>query len=222
MSATSARINLMLISALLLALFGVAAAGRPGVRAPLQAANDRKPAPDFELQDSSGKITRLKDYHGKVLLLDFWATWCAGCKKETPWFAEFQRIYDAKRFAVVGISLDDGGWKVLKPFLSGTQIPYRILLGDDATAQRYGITNLPDTFLIDRQGRVAAVYRAGLVDKDDVESNISGSDIPERLFGATVTVTWERFGTGTGLAAARVPTGPRLREMHQSDLPGRF
>ena len=73
MSATSARINLMLISVLLLALFGVAAADRPGVRAPLQAANDRKPAPDFELQDSSGKITRLKDYHGKVLLLDFWA-----------------------------------------------------------------------------------------------------------------------------------------------------
>lgn len=173
MSVMSARINLVLISALLLALFGVAAAAdQRGVRAPLQAANDRKPAPDFELQDSSGKITRLKDYHGKVLLLDFWATWCTGCKKEIPWFAEFQKIYDAKGFAVVGISLDEGGWKVLKPFLSGTQIPYRILLGDDTTAQRYGITNMPDTFLIDRHGRVAAVYRAGLVDKDDAEANI--------------------------------------------------
>jgi len=172
MSATSARINLMLISVLLLALFGVAAADRPGVRAPLQAANDRKPAPDFELLDSSGKTTRLKDYHGKVLLLDFWATWCTGCKRQIPWFAEFQKIYHAKGFAVVGISLDDGGWKVLKPFLSGTQIPYRILLGDDTTAQRYGITNMPETFLIDRYGRIAAVYRAGLVDKDDVEANV--------------------------------------------------
>ena len=92
-------------------------------------------------------------------------------KGKSPGLRNFQKIYDAKGFAVVGISLDDGGWKVLKPFLSGTQIPYRILLGDDATAQRYGITNLPDTFLIDRQGRVAAVY-TGLVDKDEVEANV--------------------------------------------------
>lgn len=172
MSATSARINLIFISALLLASFGAASADRPSVHAPLQAANDRKPAPDFELQDSSGKIAQLKDYHGKVLLLDFWATWCAGSKKQIPWFAEFQKIYGANGFAVVGISMDDGGWKVLKPFLSGTQIPYRILLGDDTTAQRYGITNMPETFLIDRNGRVAAIYRAGLVDEDDVEANI--------------------------------------------------
>jgi len=68
--------------------------------------------------------------------------------------------------------LDEGGWKVLKPFLADTNVPYPILLGDDATAQRYGIKNLPDTFIIDRQGRVAAVYWAGLVDKDDVAANI--------------------------------------------------
>ena len=85
--------------------------------------------------------------------------------------AEKVLLQSEKGFAVVGISLDDGGWKVLKPFLSGTQIPYRMLLGDDTTAQRYGITNMPDTFLIDRYGRVAAVY-TGLVDKDDVEANV--------------------------------------------------
>jgi len=59
-------------------------------------------------------------------------------------------------------SLDEGGWEVRKPFLVKTHIPYRMLLGDDATAQRYGIRNMPDTFLIDRQGRVAAAYLAGL------------------------------------------------------------
>ena len=74
--------------------------------------------------------------------------------------------------AVVGVSMDEGGWKVLRPFLSETHVPYRMLLGDDSTAQRYGIHSLPDTFLIDRQRRVASAYIAGLVDRDDIEANI--------------------------------------------------
>ena len=73
---------------------------------------------------------------------------------------------------MIGVSLDEGGWKVLNPFLADAKIPYRMLLGDDPLARRYGIQNLPDTFLIDRQGRVAAAYRAGIVDKDDVDTNI--------------------------------------------------
>src|SRR5262249_22230403 len=85
---------------------------------------------------------------------------------------KFQRKYGAKGFAVVGVSLDESGWRALKPFLAETEVPYTMLLGDDATAQRYGIKNLPDTFLIDRKGRVAAAYKAGLVDKDDVEANL--------------------------------------------------
>jgi peroxiredoxin len=81
-------------------------------------------------------------------------------------------MYGMRNLAIVGVSMDEGGWNVVKPFLAETHVPYRILLGDDATAQRYGIQNLPDTFLIDRQGRVAAAYTAGLVDKSDVEANI--------------------------------------------------
>ena len=134
--------------------------------------NERKSAPGFALQDATGKTVKIEDYRGKVVLLDFWATWCTGCKKEIPWFSEFQRTYGAKGFAVVGVSLDEGGWNVLKPFLDETKAPYRMLLGDEPTAQRYGIKSLPDTFLIDRKGRVAAAYMAGLVDKDDVETNI--------------------------------------------------
>ena len=60
----------------------------------------------------------------------------------------------------------------MKPFLAKTPVPYQVLLGDEPTARRYGIENLPDTFLIDKRGRVAAVYRAALVDKDDIEANI--------------------------------------------------
>ena len=68
--------------------------------------------------------------------------------------------------------MDDEGWKVLKPFLHDHPVPYRILLANPETAKQFGITNMPDTFLIDQDGRIAAAYRAGLVDKDDVEANI--------------------------------------------------
>jgi cytochrome c biogenesis protein CcmG/thiol:disulfide interchange protein DsbE len=148
------------------------AANQPRARAVLQPAKARKPAPDFALRDASGATAKLADYRGKVVLLDFWATWCGGCKEEIPWFSEFQRTYGGKDFAVVGVSLDDGGWDVVKPFLASTNIPYRILLGNDSIAQNYGIQSMPDTFLIDRQGRVAAAYTTGVVDKADVEANI--------------------------------------------------
>src|SRR5437879_3423586 len=167
MKAVSIRIAMLTIMA------AASAVAQSTVRAALQPALERKPAADFALRDVAGKTAKLKQYRGKVVLLDFWATWCTGCKQEIPWFVEFQRKFGAKRFAVVGVSLDEGGWNVLKPFLAKTRVPYRMLLGDDATAQRYGIQNMPDTFLIDRHGRVAAAYIAGLVDKDNVETNIN-------------------------------------------------
>lgn len=161
---------LLRASALLLTLAGIATTAN--LRAVLQPTNERKAAPQFALKDISGKTIELKNYHGKVVLLDFWATWCTGCKMEIPWFSEFQRTYSAKGFVVVGVSMDEGGWRVLKPFLAETQVTYPILLGDSPTARRFGIQGMPDTFLIDRQGRVAAAYLASLVERDDVEVNI--------------------------------------------------
>jgi peroxiredoxin len=159
-------------SVLLLALAGILiAADQPRVRAILQPANERRLAPEFALKDSSDNTVNLKDYRGKVILLDFWATWCHGCKEEIPWFSEFERKYSAKGFTVVGVSMDDDGWKVVTPFIQKAEVPYRIVLGDDATATKYKIQNMPDAFLIDREGRIAATY-VGLVDKDDVEANI--------------------------------------------------
>ncbi len=167
------RLNLVRAAALLVAVACAAtAADQPAGRAVLEPAKERKAAPEFALQDSSGKTMRLKNYRGKVVLLDFWATWCHGCVKEIPWFSEFEKTYGAKGLAVVGVSMDEGGWKIVKPFLAENRVPYRILLGNDATAKGFGIEGLPDTFLIDRKGRVAAAYRAMLVDKNDVEANI--------------------------------------------------
>jgi peroxiredoxin len=169
----SIGVYLVRASALLLTLAGMyETAAQPSLRAILQPANARKAAPQFALKDSSGSTIRLSDYRGKVILVDFWATWCTGCKKEIPWFSEFQRRYGAQDLVVVGVSMDEGGWTVVKPFLAEHHVPYRMLVGDDRTAQQYGIREMPDTFLIDRQGRVAAAYIGGLVDKDDIEANI--------------------------------------------------
>jgi peroxiredoxin len=147
------------------------AADQPGVRTVLSPVNQRKPAPDFAFEDASGKTVSLTKLRGQVVVLDFWATWCHGCKEEIPWFSEFQTKYAAQGLAVVGVSLDERGWKDVKPFLAGHDIPYRIVVGDDPLAKRYAIENMPDTFLIDRKGNVAAVYR-GLVDRNDIETNI--------------------------------------------------
>jgi peroxiredoxin len=162
----------LLGAALFLTLVSVGTAvTQTNVRAAVQPADLRKPAPEFVLKDSSGKTVSLKDYRGKVVLLDFWATWCHGCKLEIPWFSEFGRKYAAQGLSVVGVSLDSDGWKVVEPFIKTAKVPYQIVLGDDATAKTYSIENMPDTFLIDRQGRIAAAY-TGLVDKDNVETNL--------------------------------------------------
>jgi cytochrome c biogenesis protein CcmG/thiol:disulfide interchange protein DsbE len=161
------------IALLTLASLATAAAQNNTISAPLQPAAERKPAAPFTLRDLAAKTANLRQYRGKVVLLDFWATWCTGCKQEIPWFAAFQKKFGTQRFAVVGVSLDDGGWDVLRPFLTQHPVPYRMLLGDQTTAHAYGIENMPNTFLIDRKGRVAAAYIAGLVDRDNVRANLT-------------------------------------------------
>lgn len=133
---------------------------------------DRKKAPDFALKDASGKIVHLSDYKGKVVLLDFWATWCGPCNIEIPWFEDFQRKYKDRGFEVLGVSMDDEGWKVVTPFIAEKQINYRTLQGDDMTADQYGgLEALPTTFVIDRNGRIASVH-VGLSGKKEFEDAI--------------------------------------------------
>ncbi len=85
-----------------------------------------KPAPDFALKDRDGATVHLSDYKGKVVMLDFWATWCGPCKIEIPWFMEFEQQYKDKGFAVLGVSMDEGGWDDVKPYIERTenQLPH--------------------------------------------------------------------------------------------------
>jgi peroxiredoxin len=137
------------------------------VKAAVKAEQDRKPAPDFTLKDADGKAVKLSDYKGKVVLLNFWATWCGPCKIEIPWFMDFEQAYKDKNFAVLGVSLDEDGWDAVKPYIQQKKINYRVMIGTEQIAQLYGeVDSLPTTFMIDREGRVAAVH-IGLVSKSD-------------------------------------------------------
>lgn len=142
------------------------------IQKPLKAAGVRQEAPDFDLKDVDGKAVRLSDYRGKVVLLDFWATWCGPCKMEIPWFMEFERKYKDRGFAVLGLSMDDDGWQSVKPFIKEMGMNYRVMIADDRTGDLYGgIEALPTAFLIDRQGRIA-VQHVGVSSRRDFEDGI--------------------------------------------------
>jgi peroxiredoxin len=136
-------------------------------------AKSRKPAPAFTLKDANGQSVQLADYRGKVVVLNFWATWCGPCGIEIPWFVAFEQQYKAQGFAVLGVSMDEDGWQAVKPFLSEHKINYRVLLGNDSVSQLYGgLDALPTTFVIDREGNVAFPPHIGLISKNDYVNEI--------------------------------------------------
>lgn len=137
--------------------------------------SNRKLAPDFTLTDANGQSVKLSDYRGKVVLLNFWATWCGPCQIEIPWFIEFEQQFKSKGFEVVGVSMDEDGWKAVRPYIAERKINYRILLGDETVSQLYGgLDALPTTFLVDRDGKFAFSPHIGLAGKNEYLSEIQG------------------------------------------------
>jgi cytochrome c biogenesis protein CcmG/thiol:disulfide interchange protein DsbE len=131
-------------------------------------------APDFTLNDASGKPVTLSDFRGKVVLLNFWATWCAPCRIEIPWFNEFQKTYGGGDFVVLGVSLDEDGWKSVKPYMDQKGMSYRVMIGNDDIARSYGgVDSLPTTLIIDRSGRIAVTH-IGLCNRSEYEAAAKG------------------------------------------------
>jgi peroxiredoxin len=162
----------LVLAAVIVAAPGCSSSSRAARAASLKSEKERKSAPEFALKDANGHTVHLSDYKGKVILLDFWATWCGPCKIEIPWFKDFERENKDKGFAVLGVAMDQDGWDVVKPFAHQLGINYRIVMGDDSIAELYGgVEALPTTFLIDREGRIAAVH-VGLTSKRDFEDGI--------------------------------------------------
>jgi peroxiredoxin len=132
----------------------------------------RTPAPDWELADLNGKPVKFSDFHGKVLILDFWATWCVACRLEIPHFVDLQRKYGDKGLTVIGISLDEQSPEVVKKFVRQFGVTYPIVIGNQKVADAYGgIDAIPTTFVIDRQGRIVNQHM-GYDDKAAFEKDI--------------------------------------------------
>jgi peroxiredoxin len=137
----------------------------------LKPPSGRRLAPDFNLEDASGKDVKLPDLKGKVVLVNFWATWCEGCQVEIPWFVEFQKEYASRGFVVVGISMDDDGWKSVKPWIKEKKVNYPIVIGNEGLGKQYGLEGMPLTALVDREGRIADVHH-GIVEKTATQQKI--------------------------------------------------
>jgi cytochrome c biogenesis protein CcmG/thiol:disulfide interchange protein DsbE len=162
-----------IVAASLLVTLGGCGYSPEKVRADVKPEDKRKPAPDFTLKDATGKPVKLSEYKGKVVLLNFWATWCGPCKLEIPWFIDFEKQYKDQGFSVLGVAMDDEGWQVVRPYIEEKKVNYRVLMGDDMTAQQYGgVDSLPTTYIIDREGRIASIH-VGLVSKSDYQNEIS-------------------------------------------------
>lgn len=130
-----------------------------------------KTAPEFVRTDLAGRRIDLKDYRGKVVLLNFWATWCAGCQVELPKFAQWQKEYGAAGLQIVGVSMDDGVAPVRKT-VRRLNLDFPVVIGDAHLGDAYGgVLGLPVTFLLDRDGRIVAEIK-GEADLAALESQV--------------------------------------------------
>ena len=140
-----------------------------------------KPAPDLTLKDLGGKDLSLAQYKGKVVLVNFWATWCEPCQIEIPWLIEMQQKYADKGFTVLGIAMDEEGASVVTPWVnkkrfdvngSQSQMNYPIVIGDDAAADKFGgLLGYPTSVLINRDGKVVKRI-TGIISYDEISKSI--------------------------------------------------
>ena len=129
-------------------------------------------APELSLIDLSGQKLELSSYRGKVVLLDFWATWCGPCRTEIPRFVDLQNKYRDQGLQVIGISLDDDP-KPVRGFYQQFKMNYPVAIGDANLAERYGgMLGLPVNFVIDREGRIHTKH-LGEVDISQIEQEIN-------------------------------------------------
>ena len=128
-------------------------------------------ASDFTLQDMNGRTVKLSEYRGKVVLIDFWATWCPPCRAEIPHIEKIHNAYKDKGLVVLAISIDQGDWDLVKSFLKSYGVTYTVLKGTDDVQMKYGVRTIPLTLILDKNGNIAKQY-FGFGDEDDLEKHI--------------------------------------------------
>jgi cytochrome c biogenesis protein CcmG, thiol:disulfide interchange protein DsbE len=160
-------ISCSLFAALVLAFVGAAHSGTAA--APQSLLN--KPAPAFSLKDLKGQALEIAHFRGKVVLLNFWATWCAPCQVEMPVFAEWQNQYGPQGLQVIGISMDDSAGSARR-LVTRLNLNYPVAMGSARLGTRFGgVLGLPLTFVIDRNGVICARYQ-GETDLKTIEKQI--------------------------------------------------
>src|SRR5271165_4441923 len=142
----------------------------PGVAG--AAFNQSTIAPDFSLESLDGKTTRLSDFRGKAVLLNFWATWCGPCKIEMPWFVDLQKQYGSQGLQIVGVAMDDGSKEDIAKFAKDMGVNYPILIGKESVGDEYGgVPALPQSFVIARDGKIVDKI-IGLRGKAEIEDSV--------------------------------------------------
>lgn len=129
------------------------------------------PAPDFRLAALDGGLVSLADFSGRIVLLNFWATWCLDCRREAPALEALHRGYKGEGFSVLAVSLDQDGRKTLGAFVAEHKLTYPVLLADKKTPLAYGVYGLPTSYLVDGGGVVVRRY-VGSVDPNVLENDI--------------------------------------------------
>ena len=127
-------------------------------------------APSFELPKLDGNLLKSSDLEGKVVIVDFWATWCPPCRQMIPELKKVHNKYKNSNFEIVAISLDEGGAEAVKKFVSDSDIDYTVLLGDRDVTKKFGQINaIPTSFIIDKQGNIRDKH-IGFRNAEDMEN----------------------------------------------------
>lgn len=132
-------------------------------------APESRPAPSWKLKDLDGHEVSSDEFKGKVVVIDFWATWCPPCRAEIPGYMQLQKKYGDKGLVILGVSVDQAGVGVVKKFVAGQKMNYRVLMADDAVQSAFGgFDAIPTTFVIDRSGKIRH-HKTGSMETEDFE-----------------------------------------------------